>query len=66
MDQLIQLIIYVVLFAIVGYGLWWVCVKFGLPQPVMWICGALLLIMILLFLGRQLGGGSVLWGPIRR
>ncbi len=30
MDQLIQLIIYVVIFAIVGYGLWWVCTKFAL------------------------------------
>jgi hypothetical protein len=60
MDQLIQLIIYVVIFAIVGYGLWWVCVKFSLPQPVLWICGAILLIVILLFVSRELGGGAAL------
>ncbi len=60
MDQLIQLIIYVVIFAIVAYGLYWICVKFALPQPIMWICGALLLIVILLFLSRELGGGSLL------
>jgi hypothetical protein len=61
MDQLIQLIIYIVVFAIVAYGLWWVCAKFALPQPVMWICGAILLIILLLFISNQLGvGGSVL------
>lgn len=68
MDQLIQqlipLIIYVMIFAIVGYGLWWVCTKFGLPQPVLWICGAILLIIILLFVSRELGGGTALL-PLR-
>ncbi len=58
MEQLIQLIVYLVIFAIVAYGLYWVCVKFGLPQPVMWICGALLLIIILLFVSGQLGSGG--------
>ncbi len=65
MDQLIQLIIYVVIFAIAGYGLYWVCTKFGLPQPVLWICGAILLIIILLFISRMLGGGSVALFPHR-
>ena len=66
MSQLIQLLVYLVVFAIVAYGLWWVCVKFSLPPPVMWICGAVLLIVILLFLANQLGvsGGSIL--PLRR
>jgi len=66
MQQLIQLLIYVVLFAIVGYGLWWVCTKFGLPAPVMWICGAILLIVILAFLAGQLGvsGGNLF--PLRK
>lgn len=58
MDQLIQLLIYVVIFAIVGYGLYWICVKFALPQPVMWICGAILLIIVLLFLAGQVGGAG--------
>lgn len=65
MDQLIQLIIYIVIFAVIAYGLWWVCVKFALPQPVMWIVGAILLIVLLLFISGQLGhGGSFL--PLRR
>ena len=43
------------LFAIVAYGLYWVCTKFGLPQPVLWLCGAILLIILLLFVARQIG-----------
>lgn len=65
MQQLIQLLIYIVIFAVVGYGLWWVCVKFALPQPVMWICGAILLIIILVFVSGQLGSGASLF-PLRR
>ena len=60
MEQLIQLIIYVVIFALVAWGLYTVCIKFALPQPVLWICGAVLLIIILLFLSAQLGVG----GPV--
>lgn len=66
MEQLIQLIV-IVIFAVVGYGLtWWVCTKFALPQPVLWICGAILLIIILLFLSRQLGVGAGLAWPARK
>lgn len=64
MDALIQLIIYIVIFAIVSYGLLWICDHFGLPQPVKWICGALLLIIVLLFLSRELGSG-VAWPRLR-
>lgn len=55
MDQLIMLIVYVVIFGVVTYGAWWVCEKFTLPQPVKWIVGAILLIVLLLFVSRQLG-----------
>ena len=55
MASLIQLIIYVILFAIVAFGMHWVCVEYALPRPVLWICGALLLIVLLVFLGDQLG-----------
>ncbi len=65
--QLISLLIYIVIFAIVAYGLYWVCVNFKLPDPVMWVCGALLLIVLLLFLANQLGLSSgVIGPPIRR
>ncbi len=55
MGQLIQFIIYIIIFAIIAYGLYWVCTKFALPTPVLWLCGAILLIIILLFLASQLG-----------
>lgn len=72
MDTIISLILYVIFFAIVAYGLYWVCTHFGLPQPVLWLCGALLLIVILLFAAHQLGLSSSLFDnphnlpPIRR
>jgi hypothetical protein len=58
MQQLIQLLIYIVIFAVVGYALVWVCQKFALPQPVLWICGVILLIIILVFISGQVGSGA--------
>jgi hypothetical protein len=58
MDQLLGLLVMVVIFAVVAYGLWWVCNKFGMPQPVMWIVGAVLLIFLLYFIAGQVGGHS--------
>lgn len=55
MQTVISLILWIVLFAIAAYGLYWVCTKFGLPQPVFWLCGALLLIIILLFMAHEIG-----------
>ena len=66
MEQLIQFLIYLVIFCVVAYGLYWVCVKFQLPQPVMWICGAILLIILLLFVASQIGGAGVSFLPLRR
>ena len=65
MQQLISLLVYIIIFAVVAFGLWWTCVKFALPQPVMWIVGAILLIVILLFISGQVGGGVALF-PVRR
>lgn len=58
MTELISIIIWIVVFCIVAYGLKWVCSSFGLPQPVLWICGAILLIILLLFVAGQFGGTS--------
>lgn len=66
MGFLITLLIYIIIFAIVAYGLYWICQKFAMPQPVLWICGGILLIIILLFLANQLGvGGGSLTLPHR-
>jgi hypothetical protein len=45
----------VVVFCIVAYGLWWICAKFGMPQPVLWIVGAILIIILLGFLLDRTG-----------
>ena len=58
MEQLISLLIFVLIFAVVAYGCWWVLTKFGAPQPIFWIVGVILLIFILYFLTGQLGDGG--------
>ena len=58
MDQLIGLLVAVLIFAIVAYGLWWVCQKFGMPQPVLWICGGILLVFLLYYIAGQVGAGG--------
>lgn len=52
---LISLLIYLIIFAIGAYVVYWLCIKFAFPQPVLWICGAVLLILLLLFLASQFG-----------
>lgn len=51
--EIISIIVAIMVFAIAAYGLYWVCQKFELPKPVLWICGALLIIVILLYLSGQ-------------
>ena len=55
MGSLIQLIIYIVVFAIIAYGGWWICKYYELPKPVLWIVGAILLIVLLMFAATRLG-----------
>lgn len=58
MDMLITLLICVIVFAILAFGLKWVCDKF-FPEfpPARWICGGILLIMLLLVIAVQFPGG---------
>ena len=58
---LIMLLIDIIIFAVLAYALYWVCTKF-FPTfpPALWICGAVLLIVLLLFVSGQIGGGPVL------
>ncbi len=48
MEQLIPLLIDILVLALLGYGMYWVCTKF-FPNfaPALWICGVILLILIL-------------------
>jgi hypothetical protein len=57
MDAAINLIIWVLLFAIAGWGMYTACVRFELPKPVLWVCGVILLIGILIFLAKVVNGG---------
>jgi len=56
-QSLIVLLIYAIIFAVVAYGLYWICTHFfpGFP-PALWICGAILVIVLLLFVAGQIGG----------
>jgi hypothetical protein len=62
-EQLIGFLVVLVIFCIIALGLYWVCTKFILPQPVMWLCGAILLIIILIYAARTFGGGTALHFP---
>jgi predicted metal-binding membrane protein len=55
-EQLIGFLVVLIIFAIIAYGLYWVCIKFALPQPVLWLCGAILLIIILIYAAHTFGG----------
>lgn len=56
MPELIAILIWIIVFAVVAYGLLWVCGKF-FPEfpPARWICGAILLIALLLFISQRFG-----------
>lgn len=60
MNLLIELIIVLVVLAVIGYAAYWICAKFKLPEPVLWIVGAVLLVGLLIFAARLLQGG----GPV--
>lgn len=55
MDALINLLILVVLFFVLVYLIYWVCTRFKMPDPVFWLVGAILLIMILVFVSGHSG-----------
>lgn len=56
---LIVLLIDVVIFALIAWCVYWICTRF-FPQfpPALWVCGAILLIVLLLFISGQIGGGA--------
>lgn len=51
---LIALIVWIVVFCLAAYGMFWVCQKFSLPRPVWYVCGAVLLLVLVVFLLRQI------------
>ena len=65
MQLLISLLIWAIVFGIIAFALVWVCDKFGLPQPVKWICGAILLVILLVFVAGQVGDVSPVFPRLR-
>ena len=65
METLVVLLVDIVIFALVAYALFWICTRF-FPnfQPALWVCGALLLLVLLFFVSGQLGGPLLL--PLRK
>ena len=54
--MLIELIVVLVILAVIGYAAHWVCQRFNLPPPVLWLVGAVLLVGLLIFAARLLQG----------
>lgn len=67
MDLLINVLIGIVFFAILAYGMYFVCTKF-FPNfaPALWICGVILIIVLLVIVGKFGAGGELLWHPTGR
>jgi hypothetical protein len=57
MTTLIALLIWIIVFAVLAFGLLWICNRF-FPEfpPARWICGAVLLIIVLVAIAQQFGG----------
>ena len=64
-QTLISLLIVAIIFAVIAYAMYWVCTHFfpGFP-PALWICGAILLIVLLLYVSGQMGSAPLV--PLRR
>ena len=63
--DLIGLLIAILLFCLVAYGLYWVCQQFSLPQPIQWLIGIILVIVLLLYITGYPGIGIGGRGPPR-
>ena len=53
--MLIALLIKILIFCIIGYGIWWICTHFAMPRPILWLVGGILLIFLLVFAASQAG-----------
>jgi hypothetical protein len=64
-QTLIVLLIDIIIFAVIAYALYWICTHFfpSFP-PALWICGAILLIVLIIFITGQMGGPILV--PLRK
>ena len=62
MMLLIDILIVLIVLFIIGSAAIFIIQKFGLPEPVRWVVGAILLIGLLLYVAHVLRGGPALVG----
>lgn len=67
MQQLITVLVFMVVFAILAFGMKWICDSF-FPgfQPAYWICGIILLIVLLVAVNAAFGGAGTFVLPWHR
>lgn len=59
METLVSMLVVMIIFACIAYALWWICTRFALSPPVLWLVGGILLIFLLLYAARVLGVSSI-------
>jgi hypothetical protein len=62
--DLLGLILLVIIVIAVVWGGFWICDRAGFPIPVKWIWGAICLIVLLILVLGQIGGGINLHAPL--
>jgi predicted membrane-bound dolichyl-phosphate-mannose-protein mannosyltransferase len=55
MDPLLQALVYVIIVAVAACGLYFLCIKFKMPDPVFWLVGAILILFVLAILLDKTG-----------
>jgi hypothetical protein len=65
MQLLIFVLIAIVVFAILAFGMKWVCdTFFPTFRPAYWICGVILLIVLLVTVNSVFSGGAYVGAPL--
>lgn len=61
METLISILAAALFIALIGYGLYWACTKF-FPNfaPALWICGVVVVILIL-YAAERISTGTIKW-----
>ena len=66
MDQLIHVLIMMIVFAVLAFAMKWTCDQFFSGfKPAYWVCGVILLIIILYFVSSQMVGAGA-WWPVHK
>ena len=53
--MLTGLLLWIIVFVVLAYVAWWICQKFQAPQPVFWLVGLLLLLVLVAHIAQISG-----------